>query len=111
MERRYTERRPLSMSVVVSCPRVGLFRGQTRNISLVGMHVESQCVVMPIHAPVQVSIQADLDDASRTLDVSGVVVHQQGNTFGLLFDELKPATDQALRDLLAASPEPLAANL
>jgi hypothetical protein len=111
MERRGTDRKSLDISVVVTCPRVGLFRGRTRNISPVGMYVESPCVVMPIHAPVQVSIQSDPDDASRSLVVSGMVVHQRGNTFGLMFDDLDPAIIKALRNLMTNAEVPFAANL
>lgn len=110
MEHRYTERKPLDLSVVVSCPRVGLFRGQTLNLSLGGMHVRSDCVVMPLHAPVLVSFQPDPEDARRCVQARGMVIHQHGNAFGLMFDELEPGSAAALRSLLQGSATGVAAS-
>ena len=100
MEHRYTERKPVDFSVVVSCPRVGLFRGLARDVSLGGMMVQSNCVVIPMHAPVMVSFQADPDDPLRCLQAQGMVIHQHGNAFGLMFGDLAPDCEAALRALL-----------
>jgi hypothetical protein len=100
MEHRYTERKSLDLSVVISCPRVGLFRGQTLNLSLGGMHVRSDCVVMPLHAPVLVSFQPDPDNPRRCVQAHGMVIHQHGNAFGLMFDELDSTSTAALRTLM-----------
>jgi hypothetical protein len=106
MEHRYTERKPLDLSVVVNCPRVGLFRGRIRDLSLGGMYIECDCVVMPIHAPVTVSFQPDPDDPSAAIEASGMVVHQRGNAFGLMFEEHNPAVNGALRELLGSLSPP-----
>ena len=100
MEHRYTERKPLDLSVVISCPRVGLFRGQTLDLSLGGMQVRSDCVVMPLHAPVLVSFQPDPGNPRLCVQARGMVIHQHGNAFGLMFDELEPASVGAVRSLL-----------
>lgn len=100
MEHRYTERKPVEFSVVVSCPRVGLFRGLARDLSLGGMRVHSECVMMPLHAPVMVSFQPDPDNPHRCVQAQGMVVHQQGTAFGLMFDDLEPACSEALRALI-----------
>jgi len=102
MEHRYTERKPIDLSVVISCPRVGLFRGQVRNLSLGGMYVQSDCVVMPVYAPVVVSLQPDPDEPLQSLQVPGMVIHQHGNAFGLMFDDLESDRVQLLRSLLVA---------
>lgn len=111
MEHRFTERKPADLNVVISCPRVGMFRGRIRNLSLGGMYVESGCVVMPIHAPVQVSIQPDPERPIHSLDIPGMVVQQRGNAFGLIFGELDLVTKLALRDLLDSLSAPCVANL
>jgi hypothetical protein len=111
MEHRYTQRKPLNISAVIACPRVGLFRGRIRDLSLGGMHVQSDCVVMPIHAPVTVSFQTDPDDPATSIEANGMVVHQRGNTFGLMFDEHDATLGDALRGLLFGLSQPLAAGL
>lgn len=110
MEHRYTERKPTDLSVVINCPRVGLFRGNILNLSLGGMHVESDCVVMPLHAPVVVSFQPDSEKPASAIELQGMVVHQRGNSFGLMFDELEPAIRETLRDLLLCLSVPFAVN-
>jgi len=108
MEHRYTERKPVDFSVVVTCPRVGLFRGLARDVSLGGMKVQSDCVLIPMHAPVMVSFQPDPDDARHCMQAKGMVIHQRGNAFGLMFDDLEPACAEALRTLMIGLKEDLA---
>lgn len=100
MEHRYTERKPVQFSVMVACPRVGLFRGLARDLSLGGMRVHSDCVMMPLHAPVTVSFQPDPDNPLHCLQAQGMVVHQQGTAFGLMFDDLETESAEALRALI-----------
>lgn len=100
MEHRYTERKPVECSVMVSCPRVGLFRGQVHDVSLGGMRVQSDCVMIPLHAPVMVSFQPDPEHPLKCFQAQGMVVHQQGTTFGLMFDDLEPACAEALRTMV-----------
>jgi hypothetical protein len=111
MEHRYTERKPLDISAVINCPRVGLFRGKIRDLSLGGMHVESDCVVMPLHAPVTVSFQPDPDNPTVAVEAKGLVVHQRGKAFGLMFDDSDQRLADNLRDLLLSLSPPIAANL
>lgn len=100
MEHRYSKRKPMDFSVMVSCPRVGMFRGRVLNLSLGGMHVQSDCVVIPMYAPVMVAFQPDPDDPQLCLQVPGMVIHQHGNAFGLMFDELDTDCTRTLRGLL-----------
>lgn len=111
MEHRYSQRKLLDISAVIACPRVGLFRGRIRDLSLGGMHVESDCVVMPIHAPVTVSFQLDPENPSSSIEAKGMVIHQRGNAFGLMFDDHDSALCEALRNLLVGLSPPLAASL
>lgn len=99
MEHRYSERKPPALSVVINCPRVGMFRGNILDLGPAGMSVESDCVVMPLHAPVTVSFQPDLDKPASTIEVPARVVQQQGKTFGLTFDDLEPGVRESIRCL------------
>lgn len=108
MEHRYTERKPVDFTVVISCPRVGLFRGRARDVSLGGMLVQSECVMIPLYAPVVVSIQSDPGQPQCCVQAQGMVIHQHGTAFGLMFDDLSPECMTALRDLLSGCNEVLA---
>lgn len=101
MEHRYTKRKPVDMHVVLSCPRVGLFRGRASDVSLGGMRVFSDCVVIPLHAPVVVSILPHPDRPQHCVQAQGMVIHQNGNAFGLMFDDLEPECVAILRELLS----------
>lgn len=100
MEHRYNERKLVDFSVVVTCPRVGLFRGLACDVSLGGMKVQSDCVLIPLHAPVMVTFQTDPSDPLRNLQAQGMVIHQHGSVFGLMFDDLEPECAVALRRLM-----------
>jgi len=106
MEHRYTERKPLRVPVVVSCPRLGLVRGCSTDLGLGGMFVQTDCVVMPLNAPVSVSFQPQADNPLVCFEARGMVVHQHANGFGLMFDELPAACRDALRGLMEAPREP-----
>ena len=67
-----------------------------------GMKVQSDSVLIPLHAPVVVSFQPDPDDAMHCLQAQGMVIHQRGNAFGVMFDDLEPDCAQALRALIVA---------
>lgn len=103
MEHRYTERKPMALDVVVSCSSVGLVRGRALNIGSGGMFVETRCVLMPIHSPVTVCFQPDPEQPMVNHQAEGMVVHQKGNGFGIMFGELKPETRSAIRFLMADS--------
>lgn len=102
MEHRYAERKPVVVNVVVSCPRIGLVRGVAENVGMGGMFVATDCVVMPMHAPVSVAFQPSPDDNLVCVQARGMVVHQNPRGFGLMFDELEPVCREALHRLLAA---------
>lgn len=101
MEHRYTERKSVNFGVVIACPRVGLFRGTARDVSLGGMRVQSDCVLIPMHAPVVVSILPDPDQPQHCVQAQGMVIHQAGTAFGLMFDDLQPECLSTLREMLA----------
>lgn len=108
MEHRYTERKPVDFTVVISCPRVGLFRGRARDVSLGGMLVQSDCVMIPLYAPVVVSIQAEQDQPQACVQAQGMVIHQHGTAFGLMFDDLSAECMTTLRELVNGGNEALA---
>ena len=111
MEHRYAERKPVAVNVLVSCPRVGLLRGTTIDVSAGGMFVATDCIAMPLNAPVTVSFQPNDDRPLVCFQAKGMVVHQKDHGFGLMFDELEPTCRRALRELLTATCESEASQL
>lgn len=103
MEHRYTERKPMVLDVVVICPRLGLVRGKTVNVGMGGMFVETGCVLMPLHSPVTVSFQPDPKQPERNHEAKGMVVHQKGQGFGLMFNDLIPETRSVIDVLMSYS--------
>lgn len=103
MEHRYTNRKPLEIGVLVSCPRVGVIRGQTIDVSAGGMFVGSECVTVPRNSPVTVSFQPDQDQPLVCFRARAMVIHQDEHGFGLMFDELGAECRHALSELLAAT--------
>lgn len=102
MEHRYTGRESVEVSVVISCPRIGLIRGTATNVGLGGMFVALDSVVMPLNAPVTLSFQPSADDSVVCLHVPGMVVHQHAGGVGVMFGELEPSCKTAIRGLLGA---------
>ncbi len=100
MEHRYTERKQMAINVVVSCARFGLVRGRTVDIGCGGMFVETDCIVMPLNAPVTVSFDPSGAGGLACVQVKAMVVHQRAGGFGLMFDDLEPACRELLRGLL-----------
>ncbi len=111
MEHRYTERKPVTINVLVSCPRVGLVRGTTVDVSAGGMFVATECVDMPLNAPVTVSFQPDDERPLVCFQAKGMVIHRKEFGFGLMFDDLESACKRALRELLSLDADTGAATL
>jgi hypothetical protein len=100
MEHRHAERKPAHVAVVVGCPRIGLVRGTAVNLSAGGMFIETPCVVMPMNSPVTVSFQLGPADRGVCFQLQGMVVHEAGKGFGVMFEELAPACRLTLRRLM-----------
>lgn len=101
MEHRYTERKPVAINVLVSCPRMGLVRGQTIDVSVGGMFIATDCVDMPLNAPVTVSFQPNEKLPLVCFQAKGMLVHHKDHGIGIMFDELEPSCKRALRELLS----------
>ena len=110
MEHRSTERKPVRMAVMLSCPRIGLVRGHASNIGMGGMFIETPCAVMPKYAPITVSFQPSADDGLVCFQVRGMVVRQGAEGFGLMFDDLQPACRASLHKLIRRHAEPASAE-
>lgn len=106
MEQRHNKRKSVILDVVVSCARVGLFRGQAKDASLGGMYVSSDTVSLPLDASVTITFHCMEKDIPRCFNAQGVVAHQSERGFGLRFERLDHACRMALKNMLGEFIEP-----
>ncbi len=107
MERRKQSRHPVHLYAVVSCPRFGLFRGAVENLSVDGVYVRTPNVNMCIDVPVTLTLQGGEGAQQTCCEVSGVVVHQDAEGFGVRFAKVDESCIRRLRELLAEEATPV----
>lgn len=100
MEHRWSSRKPVSGSVVVECPRIGLVRAALRDISLGGMFVESSAVVFPLNAPVSVVFDLPTGGRREGYCLPAMVVRHTSNGAGIMFLEPEAEVVRAMRSTL-----------
>lgn len=101
-EKRYSERKPIDLEVVVSYAHVGLFRANVQDASQTGMYITSSTVEIPVQATVVVTFVCPEEGQPSCVNANGVVVHQSQQGFGLTFDSLDDDCTKALGLLLAS---------
>ena len=101
MERRKQSRHPVRLYAVVTCPRFGLFRGAVENLSADGVYVRTRNVNMCIDVPVTLTLQGGEGSQQTCCEISGVVVHQDAEGFGVRFAEVEESCIRRLRELFA----------
>lgn len=89
MDKRKQPRYPARLHAVVVCPRFGLFRGSVENLSTDGLYVRTPNVNMCIDVPITLMLQSADDPTVPGCEVKGVVVHQDGEGFGVRFSEME----------------------
>ncbi|BAN69359.1 PilZ domain-containing protein [endosymbiont of unidentified scaly snail isolate Monju] len=107
MERRKQSRHPVCLYAVVTCPRFGLFRGAVENLSADGVYVRTRNVNMCIDVPVTLTLQGGEGAQQTCCEVSGVVVHQDAEGFGVRFADVEESCIRRLRELLAEDATPV----
>ncbi len=100
MEHRYTDRKRMVLDVVVVCPCLGLVRGQSVNLGNGGMFVQTGCITLPVNAPVKIHFHSPGPAAVENAEITGMVVHQKDEGFGMMFDELDGEHRHLLDQLL-----------
>lgn len=104
MEQRAFERKAVSLSAVVACPRFGLIRGEIVDLGMGGMYVSAETSIVPIGADVTVTFQPGGDICNDCVTVRGRVSHQSLQGFGIEFDDLDAPCRKALGRLLPGMP-------
>lgn len=101
MDHRVMNRKPLLMNVQVSSPQLGLVLGQTADLTMSGMFIQTQSTPVPLHERVTISFQPDPDNLTITCRTKAVVVRHDETGFGVRFLSLPPDCEQALRGMVA----------
>lgn len=100
MEHRYGTRRPLVAEVVLQDLDQKQIFGQTRNISLGGLFVDTRHTKLPVNAVVKVSVFQEMNQRA-SFCTSAVVIHSKESGAGLMFIGLNAESMQPLRSLLS----------
>lgn len=100
IENRCSQRRPMSLDVVLNYHSLGLVQGKTRNLSMGGMFVEMGRIQLPVHAQVDVSLILENKGCCTPPRFEAVVVHDKEAGIGLMFNPPDPAGQDVLRQII-----------
>lgn len=100
-QRKRGERVAIDLDVVVSCSRVGLFRGHAHDANMGGMYISSGTVSMPLEASLVVTFVCPDNTEQQCVNAKAVVIHQSMKGFGLSFEALDADCERALTTLIA----------
>ncbi len=100
IEHRFKQRIPFHKDVVIYKNHIPIAVGRTRDISTDGVGIKSDIVNIKKYTLLE--IELGFHQASRVVyhRLSGLVVHNESNRFGILFTELKPNDTDVLNQLL-----------
>jgi hypothetical protein len=94
MERRFSERRPATQTVLIYDGGVPIAVGRARDISLLGMFVEVHASTITKHRVVE--LEFTLTDG-RVYRIPGMVARRTAAGLGLILETADPATREAVR--------------
>ncbi len=100
MEHRYALRKPVALDVVVTYRALGLVHGQTLNIGLGGMYIETGCVELPVNALIKTAFFLKEDGVHMPCSADAMVMHSNSGGAGLMFNDLDDELHTALQRLL-----------
>ncbi len=100
-KRRRHPRHPVAMQVRLYHDQVGWMNGHVRDLSQDGAFVETQRSLLP-RTPIDMVVPVVERDERRWLRLSGEIVRENNDGFGVLFTEIEPAAARVINTL---SPE------
>jgi len=100
LEHRWTTRTPINVNVVLCYEPLGLVRGESRDLSLNGMFVDTGRVILQNSQPVIISfsVQGIVSNAIRT---NGQIVHTSERGAGLEFVSVSEKLTRVLEEVLS----------
>ena len=100
IEHRCSQRRKMSLDVVLNYHSLGLVHGQTRDLSMGGMFVETGRIQLPVHAQVDISLILESEGCCPPPRFEAMVVHDKGAGIGLMFNHPDSTGQDVLRQLI-----------
>lgn len=100
MEHRYALRKPVTLDVVVTYQALGLVHGQTLNIGLGGMYIETGRVELPVNALIKTAFFLKENGVHTPCSADAMVMHSCSGGAGLMFNDLDVELHTALQRLL-----------
>lgn len=100
IEHRCSQRRRMSLDVVLNYRSLGLVHGQTRDLSMGGMFVETGRIQLPVHAQIDVSLILESEGFCPPPQFEAVVVRGMEAGIGLMFNHSDSTNQDVLRRLL-----------
>ena len=105
MEHRRGTRKPVVADVVIQNNDQAPIFGQTRNISLGGMFVDTKHTKLPVNAFVKVTVLQVVNKQRESFRTPAFVIHNKKSGAGLMFINLNAEAAQPLHYLLSDNPD------
>ncbi len=100
MEHRWSPRKAVKMDVFINYRPLGLVRGETRDISLEGMFVETGRIALPKNEAVDISFTLQHEKEAGVHHLGAYVVHSSDKGVGLMFRDFQSSVFRALEDVI-----------
>ena len=102
MNKRWNDRKPASLNLVINYPALGLLRGKAVNISHDGMFIETAAISLCNHSTIELTLI--LPELSETpIQIQAIIIHNNDNGIGIMFqDHEKNSVTEMLHQLVIA---------
>ena len=85
MNKRWNDRKPTSLELVINYPALGLLRGRATNISYDGMFIETAAISLCNYAHIEVTLA--LPEQAAPIQFQAVIIHSSNNGIGIMFKD------------------------
>ena len=84
MNKRWNDRKPSSVDLVISYPAFGLLRGKAVNISHSGMFIETAAISLCNYSEIELTLS--LPELSKApISIQATIIHNSDNGIGVMF--------------------------
>lgn len=84
MNKRWNNRKPVELDLVINYPAIGLLRGKATNISYEGMFIETAVASLSYYSDIEITL--NLPSLSETpVQIPAIVIHNSGKGIGIMF--------------------------
>ena len=96
MEHRWSRRNPVCMDAIVFHRLCGLIPTNILDISLEGVFIAAEHLVLPAQTIVDLSFVLEIDGKQTIQQMQAYVIHRSRNGYGLMFKDFRRGAFQAL---------------